>query len=406
MSILIELHVIVASLNALIGCYIFYKNPKNPIHRAFFAIAMGITGWMFGLVFLVTTGQFFFVALVLWSGELAVIGFVVFSQVFPDGRGHPLSFIFWAPWIALFALAPSRWFIASVVFNARGYLQPENGPLFPVFAITMAAYIFLSFYQLFKTFQKSFGVKRVQMQYFLFGIGIFLSAALVFDILMPALKIFTFNLIGPLGSVVFVGCAAYAIVNHNFLDIHVVIKRSVTYFASIVAVAVIFFGLEFLIERFFYTNDEIVDIGTAIIGAFALSWLKDIFEKLTDRIFFRADYNYAVAIRTLGPTLNSTIELKNLAAAIDEFLAHTIKPTKVLFITDHVESPFLFTHELKDSSGVWDYKSVLEKIPLSEILIMQEENLHQHQTILVHYGLLQRSIIFQQLFHSWQMMLS
>jgi signal transduction histidine kinase len=241
----------------------------------------------------------------------------------------------------------------------------------------MASYVAASFYRLSQAWRQSRGVRRVQMRYFLLGAGIFLLSALLFDLALPAFGIFFLNLIGPLSSIAFVGFAAYAIVHYEFLDIKVIIRRSVTYFASIVAVAIVFFSVEFVIEKFFY-NDEVVDIIAAMVGAFAFAWFKDFFGKLTDRIFFRADYDYAQAVRELGPLLNSTIELKGLVGIIDGFLARTIRPAKTIFLTSYADVPFAFTHEQHlpedsspDTASHQDFVP-LRNPPMRGMLIMQE----------------------------------
>jgi len=64
--------------------------------------------------------------------------------------------------------------------------------------------------------------------------------------------------------------------------------RTISYFLSIAAVAVIFFSVEFITEKYFYPNDEVVDILAAIIGALSFAWCKRFFDRVTDKIFFRA----------------------------------------------------------------------------------------------------------------------
>ncbi|HUC31559.1 MAG TPA: HAMP domain-containing sensor histidine kinase [Candidatus Paceibacterota bacterium] len=63
--------------------------------------------------------------------------------------------------------------------------------------------------------------------------------------------------------------------------------RTISYFLSIVAVAAIFFSVEFVTEKYFYPNDEVVDILAAIIGALSFAWCKRFFDRVTDRIFSR-----------------------------------------------------------------------------------------------------------------------
>lgn len=64
--------------------------------------------------------------------------------------------------------------------------------------------------------------------------------------------------------------------------------RTISYFLSILAIAAIFFSIEFVTEKFFYPNDEVVDILAAMIGALSFSWCKRFFDRVTDRIFFRS----------------------------------------------------------------------------------------------------------------------
>ena len=64
--------------------------------------------------------------------------------------------------------------------------------------------------------------------------------------------------------------------------------RTISYFLSLVAVAAIFFSVEFITEKYFYPNDEVVDILAAIIGALPFAPCKRFFDCATDKIFFRA----------------------------------------------------------------------------------------------------------------------
>ncbi len=375
MIVLAGLNVIVGSLNAAIGSYVLYKNPRSIIHRAFFIIAIGIAGWIFGMMSLVATSKFIFATISLLCGELAVLGFTVFARTFPNDDLRSRSLLFLLPWVGIVVLTPFHVFISSINFNNHGYIRPENGQWFPLFAMVMIGYVFTGFYYLGRTVARSQGIRRVQARYFLFGAVVFFCTALLCDVVFPAFKVFSFNTIGPLSSIAFVVCAAYAIVQHKFLDIEVIIKRSVVYFAIIVLAALFFFSFEFIIEKFYY-NDEVVDIVAATIGFILFAWLKNVFTKVTDRIFFRADYDYAEAVRSLGPVLSSTIELNALVVAIDDFLIKTIKPAKVFFLINHADAPTFFIHQrdLRDDKPIIDfYAEIVDAgIPASKKIILAQ----------------------------------
>lgn len=63
--------------------------------------------------------------------------------------------------------------------------------------------------------------------------------------------------------------------------------RTISYFLSVVAIAAIFFSVEFITEKYFYPNDEVVDILAAIIGGLSFAPCKQFFDCATDKIFFR-----------------------------------------------------------------------------------------------------------------------
>jgi signal transduction histidine kinase len=128
----------------------------------------------------------------------------------------------------------------------------------------------------------------------------------------------------------------------QIFDARMVVSRGISYACSLIVLAVFFFGAEFLIEKFIYNNDEWVDIICAVAGAFAFYFFKLLFDRITDTIFFRKDYDYSKASNEIGPLLNFTIDLKLLLRAIYEFLSQTIKPERVIFLFEEASNPMFF----------------------------------------------------------------
>lgn len=80
--------------------------------------------------------------------------------------------------------------------------------------------------------------------------------------------------------------------------------------------------------------------------------LSSFFDRITDKLFFRKDYDYARSIHEIGPLLNSTIDLKLLLQGIYEFLARTIKPDRIIFLFDEASSPLIFGEKEEDSFAI------------------------------------------------------
>jgi signal transduction histidine kinase len=140
------------------------------------------------------------------------------------------------------------------------------------------------------------------------------------------------------------------IIRKRFFDVRRVLSRSISYICSLATVAIVFFGIEFFIEKFIYNNDEVVDIVSAVGGAFAFYFFKSLFDRITDKIFFRKDYDYAMAIHEIGPLLNTTIDLKFLLNGIYEFLRRTVKPDKIIFLFAEASSPIFFGGNHREQS--------------------------------------------------------
>ncbi|HEX4104226.1 MAG TPA: ATP-binding protein [Candidatus Paceibacterota bacterium] len=373
MAFEIAVHILVDALNAFTGIYVLAKNPRSIVHRSFFVFALGIVGWSAGILLVSLTGDFFSITFTLWSGEIVVLGFVIFAAVFPDDGtdnmaaipGTPRFSVVRAsaliPLALLFLLSPFRLILSGATLSARGYLEPQNGPLFPFFALTLAAYIVWGLWRLAAKYRAREGVARVQLRYVIAGAGIFLTGAFLFDVLLPAFHIFTLNLLGPLCSVALIACAAYAMVRHELMDIQVVVKKGITYALVIIATVVIFVSLEFLIEKFIDPNDEIVDIFAAAVGALFFSQLKDFFANLTDKVFFRGQYDYAASVRELGALTSNTIDLQELLVSLADFLVRTTKPSQVVFfLNDDKEGmrAFGLSHDAKVSPRVDAYRDL------------------------------------------------
>jgi signal transduction histidine kinase len=138
---------------------------------------------------------------------------------------------------------------------------------------------------------------------------------------------------------------AMIITRVNFLHAKIAVKRSVVYALLIATIALLFFGIEFIIEKFIYHNDEVVDIVAAVSGAFLFSKIQTSFENLTDNIFFRGQYSYTEAIKNLNTLLGKTIDLEELLELIANFFMATVKPDKVVFVFTDNDKAIIFTNQ-------------------------------------------------------------
>ena len=153
------------------------------------------------------------------------------------------------------------------------------------------------------------------------------------------------------------------------------LKLGTIYTLLIATIAVLFFSVEFIIEKA-YSNDEIVDIFTAILGTFVFARFRTSFEMLTDHIFFRGEYDYAEAVNNLGQILGSTIELAELLKLVENFLMRTIKPKYVVFSFDSKATPRsdgVATMSLFSKNEMFAVMSIGEKLSGEELSLKDKQ---------------------------------
>lgn len=359
----------VALTDLAIGSYVLWKNPRGLVNRSFCIFAAGIGVWAGSVALLGHTQLFAFAEIALYSGHVMVAGIVLLAETFPDKKQiEKRFFLVFVPLAIITILTPFNLFIRSAVRGVGGNIEPVNGPLFPLMVIVVGGYIVLSAFLLVRRYVRLTGIAKVQMRYLILGAGIFIAGMFIADLLLPALGIFEFNMLGPIFSIAFLGFTAYAILRYQLMDIRVIIKRGISYALVIISVAIVFFGAEFIIEKFFYTNDEVVDIVAAMVGAFAFSRFRSFFEDVTDRIFFRGDYDYSKAVQELGPLLNETIDLDKLLGSIREFLKRTVKPTMAIFVFENDGDTAKGYDVFSDKASHWSVQETTLMMEMASML--------------------------------------
>lgn len=331
--------VLIAATTLAIGSWVFWTKPRHPINQSFFVFTLGVSTWTLALVALYVTHDFVFDAFA-WIGYLLMIaGIVAFARLFPSGTTLSPQFSFiYIPLGLCAAIIPFNGFISSITIDEQGFVDPQLGPLFPVFVVTTLIYLCLITYLFTINFRQSRGRTRAQMLYLISGIACFIGAFVLFDVLLPIVDIYQLNLLGPASSLIFTILVAVAIVRHQLLDIRVVIQRSLVYSILLGCVVGIYIVLlqfmHYALGPYDETATFISTISTTIIGIFSAPYIERFFRRVTDRIFFKDTYSYPDAVHTLSEVLHRNITLTDLVRESELALAQICKAEGVRIVLD------------------------------------------------------------------------
>ncbi len=179
--------------------------------------------------------------------------------------------------------------------------------------------------------------EQIRMRYLLIGVAIFIAANIVFNAFIPAIFSTTqYQKFGDFSFIFFLILTAYAIVRHRLFDVRLAIVRSVTYALVLVSLACLYLDIVFIISGIF--NKEMASpsqiasgVVTSLILAFVFQPLKRFFDKVTNKIFYKDNYNTDDFFTRVNESLTTTTDLRSLLERISHEIGNTLKSEQTFF---------------------------------------------------------------------------
>ena len=230
----------------------------------------------------------------------------------------------------------TKLFTTGVLVKRWG-TQVIEGPLISLFYLTVIFTVIFGFYLILWKYVKLDHNERRKIKYFLWGIAIFVISNIVFGILLPSvLKISQYTSIGDYSVIVFIIMTAYAIVKQHLFDIRLAIVRSVTYFLVLSSLAGIYVAFTVFLSTAFgfeqYSPSQISRAAAvSLLLLFIFHPLKQFFDKITNRLFYKDRYQTDDFLASLNRALTSTTDLRSLLGTTAGEIGRTLKSEQTSF---------------------------------------------------------------------------
>jgi signal transduction histidine kinase len=342
----VALSIVLLIVTILVGVLVLIRNIHNPINRYFGAVVFCSSFWilsnlMVDVVKVESLSMFWSKATIVGPIFLAPF-FLIFAIYFPftyPKISKLIKTIIFVPTLAFLSLVPTNLNIKSIQITASG-VNVQTGSLYVYFLIYFAIFLSIAFIILLKKYFKSSGIVKTQIRYMFWGAS--LSAAIGFFVngILLFLGHWEYASLGPLSIVFLMLFTAYAIVKHKMMDIRLVVARSLAY-AILVAILAGFYAVSVLaIERIFFPSSlnsfdltqGIIRTILAVIMAFSFQPLRKWITKVTDKIFFKNQYDPEQLLDTLSHTIGSSIVLIELVYKTLDLLMDQMKITRGIFV--------------------------------------------------------------------------
>ncbi len=329
--------ILIALCHAGIGLWVFSRRPADAQHQSFSIFEIGVILWTLGDALMLATRSFVFDNLTLGGGITMLISLVLLADTLPNNTSfRPRCWYAVLPLLGVYVALPFGVFFRGTEFTPDGTLIAQVGPGFPALICIFGAYSTYGFLRVWRSYRRSSGLQRLQLQYLLFGAFAFIGVMFTFDVALPALHIFRFTALGPVASLVIAAAAAYAFHRQQLMDIRIVIQKSAVYSILVGSASVLFFslliGFELMLRRK-PDGTALAAAGSALVISVAVF---EPFERrlrtVTDRLFFKQRYEYSHVVQKLSETLNNTIVLEQLVPRVLAQLKHLLRSSRARFV--------------------------------------------------------------------------
>lgn len=346
--------ILVCLANVLLGSFVFINNPRASLNRIFAALTFSLSIWSAVSFFEDSNISHSMVGLLVMADfVLSALMLLLFYQFCLALTRYKVRVMTWVIWV-LAAASVVMILMGQVVrlefLPNRVKFVEQNGYL--VFAILAGLAIFSGLIMLIRKYRHSVGRERAQLAFIFLGLALMSLLLVLTNIILPIwLDVSAIvTRLGIYSILFFTGFSAYSIVKHRFMDIRLVVARSVAYVLLLTTMASLYAVTIFGISQYVFPSstttiaETLVNIILAIILAFTFQPLRRFFEKITDRIFFRDRYDSQVVLNTIGKELAAELLLEKLLDSTLKLLCQALNIERGQFFIFNKQKVYKVAH--------------------------------------------------------------
>ncbi|HEY5594489.1 MAG TPA: ATP-binding protein [Nitrospiria bacterium] len=341
---------VTAALNLALSLIVYTRGGKNPITRSYAAAVFSVAAWSFGHgMYALADNPFslFWFYFTYVAGAFIAFYFFHFARIFPNpNHSSPmllpaklLSIGF--PILVFAGLFVPQLLIQSFTQTASGTQVVFVRSSYLFYTIGFSLLMGWGFLHLLTRYRESTGRERMQIRYVVAGTGVAAVFGSYFNLWLPWIGNTNLMWLGPQFSLFMIAFIFYAIVKHRLMDIRLILSRTIVYSLLLGSTLVLYTMLIFLAQRFF--QDKTGYITSLVIGSLFIALgfepLKQLFQKTTEKVFFRGELDGQRLLTELGETFSTVSDLDRLLRSTALQLAQGFRADRALLVArmDHGE---------------------------------------------------------------------
>ncbi len=288
----------------------------------------------------------------------------------------------------LFVLNLTSLGITNVTVNESGLTINDVGIFYYVSLMVVVAFFIYGFVILIIDTKKRVKSDRTANYYIFIG---FAQAVIITVLTTTLLAPYPASqILIPISLFILTLLTALAIIRHRLFDIRLVAVRALTYLLSIGLLATVYAFIAFNLANIFIENwsvslKESFYALLAVILALTFAPIKKFFERVTNRIFFRDQYDSQALINKIGRILASEIDLDKVSHQVINELCTQIKIEKAEIVVFGEKQLFYENNVFKSTKDNIGQKE-LRKLGRT-MLVRDDQQSTERKDLMQKYGI-------------------
>lgn len=246
----INILLLLSSFLTIIASLIVYTTRKKFPANAYLTAGLISTAvWGFAVYVTISTGNILIGNLAFASAALIPAFLILFVLSFSEILTKKWQWIVLLPAFAIAILSLIPKLLSEEISVSKGSIEMiKAGRCLVVYDSYFIIYAVILFYLLFSAQKKSEGVRKVQMDYLIFGLGLSLLFGALFNMLLPLFGIFEFNNLGPVFILFMSSAVAYAATRHYLGETQVIFSE--LWASLLILILVVWLAVNFSLFNF------------------------------------------------------------------------------------------------------------------------------------------------------------
>lgn len=340
---------IIAFLNVSLAIFIYSRGTKKRVNISYSLAVLSVSLWSLslGMVQVVESAAH----AILWAkaaylfATFIAANFLYFSLVFPYSHKplthRTLLFIFGFPFLLAILLGTTNFLIRGIVSQPWGREFILGAPEYLAYTLWFLVVMGWPFFHLYHKYKRSKGVERMQLRYVLFGTLASAVLGSLFSLILPWFRSQRFFWLGPLFTIVTISSVAYAIIKHRLMDIRILFARTILYSTLLIFILTAYTTIILASQRLFQdtVGSAATLVGGALLIAIGFEPLRRVFQKATDRFFYKKEFDPQQLLGDVAEAFSSIIILDKLLDFLADKLLEAYRVSHIaLLLLDEEKS--------------------------------------------------------------------